>query len=160
VRLVQTVVETLAQTLGVELVSIYFLENEMLVLQHQVGYSNTIERFALSDGGVMVRAATKRHVELVSDAHSDTDFRYPMPNIRSEVAVPILSGQNVLGVINLESEQVGAFTQDDAHLLVQVAERIANKIEITQKLEQYQHLERRYQALLLQQTQGKLNQTN
>jgi PAS domain S-box-containing protein len=148
--LVQTVVETLAQTLGIKLVSIYFLQDETLVLQHQVGYNAVIERFALSDGGVMVRAVTKRHVELIPDAHKDADFRYPMPDVRSELAVPILSGQNVLGVINLESDMVAAFDQDHAHLLVQVAERIANKIEITQKLEQYQTLEQQYQALLSQ----------
>jgi PAS domain S-box-containing protein len=151
--LVQTVVDTLAQTLGVQLVSIYFVQGDALVLQHQVGYSAVIERLALADGGVIVRAANTRHVVLVADARNDADFRYPMPNIRSELAVPILSGQNALGVINLESEEVGAFAPDDAHLLVQVAERIANKIEITQKLEQYQKLEQQYQALLVQQSQ-------
>jgi PAS domain S-box-containing protein len=149
--LVQTVVETLSQTLGVRLVSIYFLQNEDLVLQHQVGYSAVIERFALSAGGVMVRSVKKRHVELIKDARSEADFRYPMPSIRSELAVPILSGQKVLGVINLESEEVGAFDENHAHLLVQVAERIANKLEMTQKLEQYKELEAQYQQLRSQQ---------
>jgi PAS domain S-box-containing protein len=155
--LVQTVVETLSQTLGIKMVSIYFVQGEFLVLQHQVGYATVLERLALSDGGVVVRAAINRHVELIADAHKDADFRYPMPKVRSEIAVPILSGQNVLGVINLESDEVGAFGQDDAHLLVQVAERIANKIEITQKLEQYQKLEQQYQALLVQQAPERAN---
>lgn len=149
--LVKVVVETLSQTLGTKLVSIYFLEDQELVMQHQVGYSSVITHFALSNGGVMVRAVSKPQVELITDAHTEADFRYPMPSIRSELAVPILSGQRVLGVINLESEEVAAFGQDDAHLLVQVAERIANKLEITQKLEQYQKLEQQYQALLEQQ---------
>jgi phosphoserine phosphatase RsbU/P len=90
-------------------------------------------------------------VELIKDARSEADFRYPMPSIRSELAVPILSGQKVLGVINLESEEVGAFDENHAHLLVQVAERIANKLEMTQKLEQYKELEAQYQQLRSQQ---------
>ncbi|MFN3267354.1 MAG: PAS domain S-box protein, partial [Deinococcales bacterium] len=148
--LVRVVVEMLAQTLKTKLVSIYFVQDQELVIQHQVGYTSVIPRLSLSGGGVMVRAIENRMVELVFDAHTDPDFRYSMPTIRSELAVPILLGQEVLGVINLESEQVGTFTQEDAELLIQVAERIAYKIDATRKLEQYHELEQRYQRLLEQ----------
>ena len=40
-----------------------------------------------------------------------------LPNTRSEVALPLISGERLLGVLDLQAEEVGRFTQADVDTL-------------------------------------------
>lgn len=51
------------------------------------------------------------------------------PATRSELCVPIKNGDQVIGVINVESTQLDAFTQADEHLLGVVAGELGTAIE-------------------------------
>ena len=48
--LLHTVVETIANTFGYPLVSLYLLQDDTLSLQHQVGYSQVISEIPLTAG--------------------------------------------------------------------------------------------------------------
>ncbi len=48
---------------------------------------------------------------------------------RSELCVPLVVGERVIGVINAESNQVDAFSEDDERLLTTVAGQLATAIE-------------------------------
>jgi signal transduction histidine kinase len=66
----------------------------------------------------------------VDDVLLDRDYLvYNMPETRSELCVPIVAGSRVLAMLNLESHQVGAFTDEDVAVLETVADVIASAIE-------------------------------
>jgi signal transduction histidine kinase len=78
--------------------------------------------------GLMGAAATTREVVLVNDVHSDPRY-LPTPGTPgdAELAVPILLGDRVLGVLNVESMR--PFGADDAYGLRIVADQLAVAIE-------------------------------
>ena len=49
--------------------------------------------------------------------------------MRSELAVPLIAKNRLIGVMDLESEQVGYFKPEHLHLLTLTASRIAQAIE-------------------------------
>jgi signal transduction histidine kinase len=75
--------------------------------------------------GIMGAAVRERRVQLVNDVSADP--RYVQPTgavqVRAELAVPIVLGEHVLGVLNVESDQ--AFDQEDATSLQIIADHLA-----------------------------------
>lgn len=57
---------------------------------------------------------------------------------RSEVAVPLIVKQRVIGVINVESPEEGHFNKADVHFLTTLASQVAGAIERTQLYESLQ----------------------
>jgi signal transduction histidine kinase len=78
--------------------------------------------------GIMGAAVLTRQVQLVNDVAADP--RYILPpgahDIRAELAVPMLSGDQVLGVLNVESGE--HFSEEDAASLQIVADQLASAI--------------------------------
>ena len=104
--------------------------SQELWMRFQIGHSPEIERARVKVGaGVVGRAAQTRHSVLVSDVREDTGYINANDEVRSELAVPLISKNRVIGVIDLESEEVGAFTPDQQRLLELVASRVAVAIE-------------------------------
>jgi GAF domain-containing protein/nitrogen-specific signal transduction histidine kinase len=64
--------------------------------------------------GIISRAAQTAQPVIVDDVTFDPDYVAIVPETRSELAMPIIHRGVVLGVINLESPQVGSFTE--AHI--------------------------------------------
>ena len=79
--------------------------------------------------GLMGAAAHDREIVLVNDVTADPRYM-PTPGVsgtHAELAVPILLGRDVLGVVNVERKQ--PFDQDDAEALRIVADQLAVAIE-------------------------------
>ncbi len=79
--------------------------------------------------GIMGAAARERRTQLVNDVHADPRH-LPTPGAKgivAELAVPILLGERVLGVLNVESGE--PFTEDDAASLQIIADQLAVAIE-------------------------------
>lgn len=76
------------------------------------------------DEGVVGAAATGRRPVLVADVRQDPRY-IPIPgfeNIRSEIAVPLLAGGDLAGVLNVESDQ--PFSREDMADLELVADQL------------------------------------
>ena len=77
---------------------------------------------------------------------NDTDFEplyIPNPfllDTRSEVAIPLRIGSRVVGVIDIQSTQVQAFTQDDLSVLQSLADQVAVAIDNARSYELSQQL--------------------
>jgi len=67
---------------------------------------------------------------VVSDVERDERYVMINPTTRSELAVPLVTENQVIGVLNLESTRVGAFSEDDVYLLTAVARQVADSIEV------------------------------
>jgi GAF domain-containing protein/HAMP domain-containing protein len=102
---------------------------------------------------LVARAAREKQCIVVEDVQNDPTWlpNSLLPDTRSEMAVPVMSGQEVVGVLDVQSEKVGGLTPEDDILLqplanqVAVAVRNAHIFAQTQKaLEQAQRIQRLY----------------
>ena len=70
-----------------------------------------------------------------------------LPNTRSEMALPLILRDQIVGVIDMQSEDAGAFTENDANTLSILADQIAIAIENARLFTQLQQTLSETQAL-------------
>lgn len=105
--------------------SIYLRDGDVMRLQAQRGYDEVIESFD-GTGGVIGRVMRTGAPALVRDVTKDPDYRGAIPDVRSEISVPLLSGDEILGVLNVESGiSEPILDETDLNTLVVVGDRIA-----------------------------------
>jgi sigma-B regulation protein RsbU (phosphoserine phosphatase) len=95
--------------------------------------------------GITGAAVTSREVVRVLDTATDPRFIATHPGIRSEVAVPLILRDRVIGVVNLESERIAYFTEDHARTLTLLAPSIAIALENARLYREIGERERRMQ---------------
>jgi sigma-B regulation protein RsbU (phosphoserine phosphatase) len=102
------------------------------VLRHRFG-SRFDERSSIDNipigKGITGAAAHSREVIRVDDTLADPRYIPSHPDIRSEVAVPLIVRDRVAGVMDLESERIGFFTEDHVRTLTVLAPQIAISVE-------------------------------
>ena len=84
-----------------------------------------------------------QHAEplLVSDVRQDERFIYgSVTDVRSELAVPLIVDDMVIGAINVESSVVSAFSEGDVRLLTATAANLAQTIQIARLHDQFKQL--------------------
>src|SRR5579863_7534784 len=79
--------------------------------------------------GVTGIAAQRREAILVDDVAKDQRYISAVPNVRSELAVPLIIKNRLIGVIDIESPQPNHFTEEHKRLLTLIASRMAVGIE-------------------------------
>jgi sigma-B regulation protein RsbU (phosphoserine phosphatase) len=72
----------------------------------------------------------------VDNVTEDPRYIEASPNTRSELAIPLLYRNEVLGVLNVESEQIGAYTENDEEMLGTLGGSLAAIIANARLLEQ------------------------
>jgi sigma-B regulation protein RsbU (phosphoserine phosphatase) len=93
--------------------------------------------------GITGAAVEQRAPVRVQDTTKDPRYIASHPDIRSEVAIPLIAQDRVSGVMDLESEEVGFFTQDHVRMLMLLAPQIAASVENARLYEQLAIRERR-----------------
>ena len=106
-------------------------KTQELRFRFQVGYSREVaERLKIKVGeGVTGIAAQRREAILVHDVSKDPRYISGVPNVRSELAVPLIVKNRLIGVIDLESPLPNHFTEEHKRLLTLIASRMAVGIE-------------------------------
>ena len=105
---------------------IYLLEGEELVLGPYVGKPSPHTRIPLNRG-ICGAAASQKTTIVVDDVNSDPRYLACSIDTRSEIVVPIMQGDKVLGEIDIDSDRPAAFGQKDRQLLEKVAQALAEK---------------------------------
>jgi sigma-B regulation protein RsbU (phosphoserine phosphatase) len=101
-----------------------------LRMRFQIGHTTEIERLRIKLGrGVSGQAALQRRSLLVEDVTTYENYIDANPNVRSELAVPLVVKNKVIGVLDLQSETPAYFTLEHQRLLELVASRMAIAIE-------------------------------
>jgi PAS domain S-box-containing protein len=101
-----------------------------LVAAASFGYADEAVRRTIRLGqGVMGRAAVERAPVLVEDVRTLPDYVPGIPGARSELAVPLICRDKLVGVLNVESPHPGAFGPDDVEPLVILGRQAAIAIE-------------------------------
>ncbi len=84
-----------------------------LRIRFQTGHTPEIERLRIKLGrGIVGEAASQRRSILVEDVTKAENYINANPDVRSELAVPLIHKNRVIGVIDLQSEHVGYFTHE------------------------------------------------
>ncbi|MCA1618191.1 MAG: SpoIIE family protein phosphatase [Acidobacteria bacterium] len=85
-------------------------------------------RLKLGEGLIGWVAQTGEAV-VVSDVSADPRYVNARRETRSEVVAPIISNDSVIGVFDLESDDLGAYGEDDKQLLMLLASQVAIIVE-------------------------------
>ncbi|MCL5671321.1 MAG: GAF domain-containing protein, partial [Acidobacteria bacterium] len=79
--------------------------------------------------GIVGRAVLERRSILVNDVRNEPSYIESMPNVQSELAVPLILKNRVVGIIDLEADTPDFFTDQHIYLLELLASRMAMAIE-------------------------------
>lgn len=90
--------------------------------------------------GVTGMVAATGEPIIIADVTTSTQYISIDGNTRSEVAVPLKLGSQVIGVINVESDNLGAFGSLDLRLLTTLAAQVAVAVENARLYEQTEQL--------------------
>jgi PAS domain S-box-containing protein len=92
--------------------------------------------------GVTVRAAREARTIRLGDILLDPDFVKGTTDSRSELAVPIMVENQVLGVLNVESDVLDAYSSDDERMMEVLAQNVASALSRVHAAEDNVELER------------------
>jgi GAF domain-containing protein len=135
----QSAVNGLQVTLGGDRVSILLADREKKVLEVKaaVGYaSNVLDLRVPIGSGITGWTAAHRKTLRVNNVLQDTRYIEASSNTRSEMAIPLLYRSELLGVLNVESEQLSAYAENDEELLGTLGGSLAAIIANARLLEQ------------------------
>ena len=109
--------------------------------------------------GIVGHAALHRQPILVPDVSKDPRYIKAVEDVRSELAIPMLLKDRCIGVFDLESPELDAFTKRDIEILTLLASQAAVAIENARlyeavsaseaRMEKELHFAKRVQAALL-----------
>lgn len=131
--LLKRTAELIRRVIDYEIFSILLLneKTQELRMRFAIGHPpETIERIRIKVGdGVTGLAAQRREAVLVNDIAQESRYIGVIKGVRSELAVPLIVKNRVVGVIDIEAREAGYFTEEHRRLLTLVASRIAAGIE-------------------------------
>jgi sigma-B regulation protein RsbU (phosphoserine phosphatase) len=127
------VAELVRKVIDYEIFAILLLneQRQELYLRFQVGYPPEVaDRIRVKVGqGVTGRAAQLRQAVLVQDATQEDFYIDAVPNVHSELAIPLIVKNRVIGVIDIEAREKNYFTEEHKRLLTLIGSRMAVGIE-------------------------------
>jgi len=145
-KLLQEVVNLTKERFGLYHAHIYLLDDEgkNLVLAAGAGEPG---RIMLAEGrsiplereqSLVARAARERKGVIVNDVTQAPDFlpNPLLPDTRSESAVPMIVGEKVIGVLDIQSDKVGRFTDAEVSVSTTLASLVGTSIQNVRAFEQ------------------------
>jgi sigma-B regulation protein RsbU (phosphoserine phosphatase) len=134
------------RTFGILLLNEERGELEMkLALQY--GEKVEVPRVRLGEG-LVGYAALHREPVLVSDVSQDPRYIKLVPDVRSELVIPMLLKDRCIGVVDLESPELDAFSKRDVEILTLLASQAAVAIENARLYEEVRANEERLEKEL------------
>jgi sigma-B regulation protein RsbU (phosphoserine phosphatase) len=112
-------------------------EKKSLEVKASMGYSDDVSRMQIQFGnGITGWVAEHRRPLRIRDVSVDPRYIQASSNTRSELAIPLIYRNELLGVLNVESEQADAYTENDEEMLGTLGGSLAAIIANARLLEQ------------------------
>ena len=132
-ELLQKIADLTNRFVPFEIFAIFLLDDEKqeLYLRFAIGYSpDVVKNLRIKLGnGVTGTAAMERRPVVVDDVRTYPRYIEAVKNTRSELAVPLVSQNRVVGVLDIQSPEPDYFREDQARMLSLLASQIAIAIQ-------------------------------
>ena len=148
-ELLSTTVDAICDEFGFYYAGVFLIDKagEWAVLRAgrgEAGAAMTAEGHKLKvDGHSMIGAATGQRKACIALDVGEEPFHFKnphLPNTHSEIALPLIAGDEVIGALTVQSTAEAAFTSDDATILQAMADQLAIAINNAQLHFQNQQL--------------------
>jgi PAS domain S-box-containing protein len=124
----------------------YNAVNDTLVLTAaagEIGQKMVAERRHIpltAPRSLVARAAREQKGLVVENVHDDPGFLpHPLlPDTQSELAVPLVAGTELIGVMDIQSDKLNGFTEEDVNIQTTLAAQIAVALQNARQYEQTQ----------------------
>ncbi len=126
-------------TLGGDRVAIMLANKEkrLLEIKSVAGYSEDVKQVVIPFGsGITGWTAAHQQSQRIDDVTQDPRYIQVGSNVRSELAIPLIYRGELLGILNVESDRVGAYTENDEELLGTLGGTLAAIISNARLLDQ------------------------
>jgi PAS domain S-box-containing protein len=134
-KLLQAVVDLAKERFGLYHAHIYLADqnwNTLLLASGagEVGRKMVAEEHSISmdaEKSLVARASRERQLIIANDVRSQPDFLPNpfLPETRAEMAVPLILGDKVLGVFDVQSDNVNGFSKEDGAIYTTLASQVA-----------------------------------
>jgi len=144
--LLSKLISSMRELINYDAFSILLVDCEAKALRHlfSVRYDQRVNIDNVPLGkGITGAAAESREVVRVHDTAKDPRYIASHPDIRSEVAVPLIVQDRVVGVMDLESDRIGYFSDDVVRTLALLAPQVASSLENARLYQELAQRERR-----------------
>jgi phosphoserine phosphatase RsbU/P len=110
---------------------LYSEKAQGLRIRYSIGHrSEVVRSLVIPLGeGVVGAAAESREPVLVDDVRSDPRYLNALDAVRSELAVPMIARGKLVGILDVQSTRVHAYSDQDRSLLRLIAARVASSID-------------------------------
>lgn len=136
--LLNEVAQIIQQRYGFYYVGVFMIEDkgQMIVAKAnaaRIPLPEKVSKFKVKVGeqGIIGWVAANKQPTLVEDVSLDRRFYYwdAMPDTKSELALPLRLGHKILGVLDVQSDEVNGLTEDDVPVLQSLADQVAIAIQ-------------------------------
>jgi PAS domain S-box-containing protein len=142
-ELFRRVVNLVKERFGYYHAHIYTLEQDTLVMQEGAGDAGRHMKAAGhqipydAERSLVARAARSGTPVLVADVTQEPDWlpNPLLPHTKSELAVPVKLRDELLGVLDVQSDRVAGLSDEDEIVLIGLCGQIASAIESTRRLQ-------------------------
>ena len=139
-ELLRRAAELVKRVIDYQIISIMLYDEEQKIFRHRldVKHGQRVQgklRVAATEG-IVGAAATLREPVLVPDVTADPRYLMVNPETRSELAIPMIFKNKVIGVLDLESPQLNYFTEEHVQTLTILAANLAVSLENARLYEQ------------------------
>jgi sigma-B regulation protein RsbU (phosphoserine phosphatase) len=132
-KLLRRAAELVKRVMDYQIFGIFLFDEKSQVFRQQIAvkYGQTVqEKLEVRlDEGLVGAAARERRAILVGDVRSDPRYILCNPESRSEMLLPLIHQNRVIGVLDVESPQLGYFTEEHVEALSPLAAQLAVSIE-------------------------------
>jgi len=93
-------------------------------------HAGTVESVLIhtdQEQSLVARAARDQHAVIANDVQADSDWLQNelLPDTRSEMAIPMVAGNQVLGVLDVQANEVNRFDEEDISIMTTLASQVA-----------------------------------
>jgi len=138
-ELLQQVVNLTKERFNLYHVQVYLADDSWHTLLLTAGSGDTGKQMIMSGSAIPMgkkellisRAALERKALISNDVRKEASYQVNpiLPDTRSEMAIPMISGDKVLGIFNVQSDIVGYFSEEDANIYTTLATQVGVSLQ-------------------------------
>ena len=127
--------DIMQKTLGYTYISFQIVMDDQLVIVDSIGGAFVSNPLPIKGRGITTKAARESRSILVDDIRKEPSYIDGFSETLSELAVPIISEDNVFGVLNIESDKLNAFSENDRVVMEILAMHVGSALSRMEHIE-------------------------